>query len=111
MKAVVWLGDSLKAVRAFPDDAKSEAGYQLNKVQEGEDPSDWKPMITVGAGVREIRIKEDSGAFRVLYVAKFEDAVYVLHAFQKKTQKTRKQDIDLASERYKALLVELGEGQ
>jgi len=78
-------------------------------VQEGSDPDDWKPMNTVGPGVREIRIREKDGAFRILYVAKFEDAVYVLHCFQKKTQKTSSEDIALASRRYKELVKELSQ--
>jgi phage-related protein len=77
-------------------------------LQRGREPDDWKPMNTVGPGVREIRIRDATGAFRVLYVAKFEDAVYVLHCFQKKTQKTRKGDLDLAGQRYRDLLKELG---
>jgi phage-related protein len=76
-------------------------------VQEGCDPDDWKPMNTVGRGVREIRIREKDGAFRVIYVAKFEDVIYVLHCFQKKTQKTSPENIALATRRYKDLIREL----
>ena len=101
MKELVFLGDSLEQLRDFPETARKEAGVQLHKVQQGIEPSDWKPMTTVGQGVREIRIRDEAGAFRVLYVAKIEDAVYVLHAFQKKTQKTRKEDIELAARRYR----------
>lgn len=100
-----WLGNSLDAVKDFSDDAKREAGHQLGRVQEGHEPSDWKPMETVGAGVREIRIRVDK-AYRVLYVAKFSEAIYVLHAFEKKTPKTSKSDIELASNRYRQLVNE-----
>jgi phage-related protein len=86
MKRVEFLGDALVELRKFPEAARKEAGVQLHKVQMGLDPSDWKPMATVGAGVREIRIRDEAGAFRVLYVANVGDAVYVPHAFQKKTQ-------------------------
>lgn len=103
MKPILWMGDSLKAMTAFPPDAKREAGHQLWTVQQGDDPSDWKPMTGIGAGVREIRIRTES-AYRVVYVAKFEEAVYVLHAFVKKTQRTAKADIDLAERRYRDLL-------
>ena len=102
MKPVVWLGDSLRRVREFAPEARHEAGGQLGLVQAGEEPSDWKPMPSVGLGVNEIRVRI-GGAFRVIYVAKFADAVYVLHAFQKKTQQTRKEDIALAVARYKQL--------
>jgi phage-related protein len=78
-----------------------------DRVQRGRDPDDWKPMNNVGQGVKEIRIRDAAGAFRVMYVAKFADAVYVLHCFQKKTQKTRKADLDLAGQRYRELLKEL----
>ncbi|WP_082308251.1 type II toxin-antitoxin system RelE/ParE family toxin [Achromobacter sp. DMS1] len=106
-KPVEFLGTSLDDLRAFPPSAKREAGYQIDQVQNGLDPDDWKPMNTVGQGVREIRVRDSDGAFRVIYVAKFADAVYVIHCFQKKTQKTNKADIDLASKRYRDLLQEL----
>lgn len=102
MKPIAFLGDSLDRLRDFPEDARSQAGHQLNEVQNGIDPDDWKPMKTVGPGVREIRIREDSGAFRVIYVATLPDAVLVLHAFQKKTQATPRRDIDLAASRLRA---------
>lgn len=97
MKQIAFVGDSLACLRDFPDDARSTAGYQLREVQKGSDPSDWKPMTTIGSGVREIRIREASGAFRIIYVASIGDQVVVLHAFQKKTQKTPQKDIDLAA--------------
>jgi Phage-related protein len=106
-KPVEFLGSSLDDLRAFPPSAKREAGHQIDQVQNGWDPDDWKPMNTVGQGVREIRVRESAGAFRVVYVAKFADAVYVIHCFQKKTEKTNKADIDLASKRYWDLLQEL----
>jgi len=102
-KQLRWLGDSLEEVKAFSDDAKRSAGHQLGLVQAGLEPLDWKPMESVGAGVKEIRIRVET-SYRVLYVAKFNEAVYVLHAFVKKTQKTSKRDIDLFAERYKALV-------
>jgi phage-related protein len=82
-------------------------GYQLDRVQNGLSPHDWKPMPDIGSGVREIRIRDESGAFRVIYVAKFANAVYVLHCFQKKTQKTNKTDLDLAIKRYGDLVKEI----
>ena len=102
-KQLRWLGDSIDEVKAFSDEAKRSAGHQLGLAQAGLDPLDWKPMETVGAGVKEIRIRVET-SYRVLYVAKFSEAVYVLHAFVKKTQKTSKKDLDLATERYKALI-------
>jgi phage-related protein len=81
----------------------------LDQVQHGREPDDWKPMNTVGQGVKEIRIRDEAGAFRVLYVAKFADAVYVLHCFQKKTEKTSKADLELAAKRYRELLKERGQ--
>ena len=106
-KPVEFRGSSLDDLRAFPLPARREAGHQLDQVQNGQEPDDWKPMNTVGQGVKEIRIRDASGAFRVIYVAKFADAVYVLHCFQKKTEKTSKSDLDLASKRYRDLLKEL----
>ena len=106
MKPVKWIGSSKRDIAEFPIDARREAGNQLFLVQTGLEPRDWKPMPTVGAGVNEIRVQAD-GQWRVLYVAKFAGAVYVLHAFGKKTQRTAKADIDLAAKRYSELLSEL----
>jgi phage-related protein len=106
-KLVRFLGTTLDDLRAFPASARRDAGYQLDKVQNGLDPTDWKPMNTIGQGVREIRIRDADGAFRVVYVAKFAEAVYILHCFQKKTQTTSRTDLDLAARRYRDLMKEL----
>jgi phage-related protein len=103
MKRLEFLGDSLERLRQFPYSARKEAGVQPYKAQQGFDPSDWKPMTTVGPGVREIRIRDDAGAFRVIYVARIKEAVMVLHVFQKKDQKTLKRDIDLAIARFRQI--------
>jgi phage-related protein len=103
-KQIRWVGSSYDDVLAFPKDARKEAGFQLGKVQAGLDPTDWKPFDSVGAGTREIRIREASGVYRVMYVAKFEEAIYVLHCFWKKTQATSKQDKAVAAARYLAVV-------
>jgi len=103
-KPVEFRGSALDDLRAFPEAARREAGYQLDRLQHGLTPDDWKPIPTVGAGVQEIRIQDAAGAFRVIYVAKLADAVYVLHCFQKKTQKTAKGDLELAAKRYRDLM-------
>ena len=95
MKAITFLGNSKSDLLSFPATARREAGYQLHRIQEGLDPLDWKPMSSIGSGVREVRINSE-GAYRIIYVAKYEDSVYVLHSFRKKSQKTRKSDIDVA---------------
>jgi len=106
-KRVVWMGDSLAQVREFSAPARQDAGYQLDRVQRGLDPRDWRPMKSVGPGAAEIRVHA-GGEFRVVYLAKFRDAVYVLHAFSKKTQKTPLRDVVLARERYRILLQQEG---
>ena len=106
-KGISFRGSALDDLRNFPHTARREAGYQLDRVQGGEAPTDWKPMPTIGHGVQEIRIRDEAGAFRVVYVAKFAEAVFVLHCFQKKTQKTSKADLDLAGKRYSDLVKEL----
>ncbi|WJF91450.1 type II toxin-antitoxin system RelE/ParE family toxin [Paraburkholderia bonniea] len=103
-KEVRWLGSSYRDLLAFPDEPRREAGFQLSKIQAGLDPDDWKPFHAAGPGTREIRIRESPGIFRVIYVAKFVEAVYVLHCFQKKTQTTSKQDKDIAEARYRAII-------
>ena len=103
-KEIRWVGSAYEDLLSFPDDARRQAGFQLGKVQAGVEPDNWKPFDGVGAGTREIRIRDESGAFRVLYVAKFEEAVYVLHCFQKKTQATSRKDKDIAETRYRAVV-------
>ena len=102
-KPLQWLGASRNDVRAFPRDAKKLTGVQLRRVQQGLDPLDWKPMPTVGPGVREIRV-HTALEHRVLYVAKFVEAVYVLHAFEKRSRKTAIRDVELARQRFRALV-------
>jgi phage-related protein len=104
MKPLKFLGDSLEQIRGFPGAAQSIAGFQLDRVQRGIEPEDWKPMPTIGVGVRELRIREPSGAFRIVYLATLPNAVYVLHAFRKKTQKTEKREVELASVRLRDLM-------
>jgi len=106
-KPVEFRGSALDDLRAFPAPVRREAGYQIDQVQHGQMPDDWKPMPTIGQGVREIRIRDATGAFCVVYVAKFADAVYGLHCFQKKTPKISKPDLELAASRYRDLLKEL----
>ena len=99
-----FIGSSLDDLRKFPRLVRGVAGAELRRVQRGEKPLHGRSMKTIGAGAFEIKIKDRQGAFRVLYVAKFEEAVYVLHAFQKKSQKTSKKDIALGQQRYKDML-------
>ena len=103
MKPIEWMGDSLARLREFPRPAMREAGHQLELVQDGREPNDWKPMSTIGTGVNELRVRA-GGAFRVIYVAKFAEAVYVLHAFEKKSRRTALLDIELARSRYRNLI-------
>jgi len=105
MKPVAWVGDSLHRLREFPPEAMHDLGYQLELVQCGLEPRDWKPMPSIGAGVSEIRAQA-GGAFRLIYLARLPEAIYVLHAFQKKTRKTAKADIELARRRLRAILAE-----
>ena len=100
---MIWLGDSREKIRAFPEDVRMIAGFQIWRVQRGQEPNDWKPMPSVGLGVQEIRIR--TGAeHRVLYVARFAEAIYVLHAFEKRTRRTPKDALDLAGQRLRALI-------
>ena len=103
MKPIDFQGNSKQVISDFPDGPKEDIGYQLYKVQIGEEPDGWAPMKTVGPGTREITVQDKDGWYRVFYVAKFEEAIYVLHAFQKKTNKTPPGEIEVARKRYKAL--------
>lgn len=104
MKPVQFLGNSLQCLRDFPADARHDAGYQLDKLQRGLQPDDFKPMPIIGKGVQEIRIREESGIYRMIYTARLPEAVIVLHAFEKKTQRTSKRDIELAKDRLSELM-------
>ena len=104
-KALRWLGGSRHRLCEFPEAARRRAGFELWEAQQGKEPSDWKAMPSVGAGVNEIRV-HTKGEHRVMYIAKFIEAVYALHAFEKKTQRTVQHDIDLARARYRALIEE-----
>jgi phage-related protein len=102
MKEAIFLGSSREDLRDFPDEARHEAGDQLRLVQLGIDPTHWKPMQSIGPGVREVRVNT-GGAFRIIYLATRPEGVYVLHCFQKKTQKTAPLDIELARQRFKKI--------
>ncbi len=103
-KPVMFMGDSLTQIKSFSASTRKEAGVEIHKLQQGINPSDWKPMQSIGAGVQEIRIRDEFGAFRIIYTVRIQNAVYVLHAFQKKTQKTLKHDLDIASLRLRQIL-------
>ncbi len=108
-KPIDWRGSSLRDIKddeIFTPNARREAGHQLGRIQAGLDPDDWKPFDVVGAGTKEVRINLEDGWFRVMYVAKFHEAVYVLHCFKKKTRATSKHDKDIATARYKAVIQE-----
>lgn len=104
MKPVFFIGNALDAVRAFPDGARREMGFQIDRLQRGLAPDDWKPMKTIGPGVREIRVRDATGAYRAIYIAALADAVYILHAFQKKSAATSKRDLELAAARFGDLM-------
>ena len=105
MRPLRFLGDSRKCLRDFPEGARQDAGYQLDKVQRGDQPDDFKPMPSIGKGAEEIRVLDSSGAYRVIYLARRTEAVYVLHAFHKKTQATPRKDLEIAKGRFRQLLV------
>lgn len=104
MKVIRFLGDSRKMLKVFPKEVRQQAGYQLELIQTGLPAADFKPMRVIGAGVEEIRISDGSGTYRVVYTARLAEAVYVLHAFQKKTRATSQRDIEIARERYRQLI-------
>jgi phage-related protein len=107
MKPVTFLGDSLKIIREFPKTAKGRIGRELDRLERGMQPADFKPMPTIGRGVEELRVRDERrNAYRVIYIARFEESVYVLHAFVKTTRTTPKRDLDLAKTRLQALLGE-----
>ena len=104
MKPVHFVGTSREDLRELPETVQETAGFQLFKIQQGKEPDDWKPMTTVGPGVQELRVRDESGIYRMFYVAKFQEAVYVLHVFEKRSQKTARPDIELGKNRYADLL-------
>lgn len=103
-KEIRWAGSSYQDILKFPTEPRKEAGFQLGKVQAGLEPDNWKPFDDVGAGTKEIPIRDAAGIYRVMYVAKFEEAIYILHCFQKKTEATTKHDKEIAAARYRAII-------
>lgn len=103
MKSLIWCGSTRRDLAAFPQGVRHAAGFQLELLQRGLDPDDWKPMKTIGVGVREIRIREQHGAWRVIYLCNRPEGIYVLHAFQKKSARTSPKDIELATRRFQAI--------
>lgn len=101
-----FVGSARDDLKLFPTSARRDAGFQIDKLQIGLDPDDWKPMSSTGPGAREIRVRELDGAFRVIYVAKFDEAVFILHCFRKKTERTSRKDLACAAARYKDMLKE-----
>jgi len=97
------MGSSREDVRRFPEAVQDSLGFELYRVQCGLDPKDWKPMTSVGTGVKEIRVRDEAGIFRVVYLAARPEGVYVLHCFQKKTPKTSRSDLELAVKRLKLI--------
>lgn len=103
MKPVFWMGNSRQRLARFPQPTQRAIGAELRRVQSGLDPANWKPMARIGAGAREIRVRDAAGAWRLIYVARLADIVYVLHVFQKKSAATAKPDIELATRRYRMI--------
>jgi phage-related protein len=103
VKPVVWMGGSREDLRQFPETVQDSLGFELYRVQCGFDPKDWKPMTTVAAGVREIRVRDEAGIFRMIYLATRPEGVYVLHCFQKKAQRTSRLDLEIATKRFKSI--------
>lgn len=102
-KPIIFIGRSREEIRDFPNDVRNDAGFNLYLIQNGGNPSDWKPLKSVGRGVREIRLWDDSGTYRVIYVANLKDAVYVLGAFKKTTEKTESIHLSLIKKRFKQI--------
>lgn len=103
LKAVIWMGGTREDLKLFPEEAQNSLGFELYRVQCGLEPKDWKPMASVGTGVNEIRVRDEAGAFRMIYLAKRPEGVYVLHCFQKKMPRTSRSDLELATKRLKMI--------
>lgn len=102
-KPIYWIGTSREDISRFPEEAKRKAGFQLRAIQKGENPRDFKPISIIGKGREEIRIWIGE-TYRIFYVARFQEGIYVLHAFEKKPQKTSKKDIELGQKRYQQMI-------
>jgi len=104
LRPIAWMGSAFNDLLRFPEEIRKDAGYQLHRLQAGLEAADWKPMSEIGKGVSEIRLRGHSGAYRILYLARYEDAVYVLHSFNKKTPRTSVHDKHIAKARFQAVL-------
>ncbi len=104
LRSLVWMGDSLSNIRAFPPEVRTAVGYALQLVQAGETPISAKPFKGIASGVYEIVKRYDTDTYRAIYVFKIGEKIYILHAFQKKSKqgiKTPQSDVDLIKQRYK----------
>lgn len=106
LKPIVWIGSSFDDLRSFPEDIRKTAGFQLHRLQAGLEAADWKPMPEIGRGVEEVRLRYESGAYRIIYIARYANAVYVPHCFNKKTKRTSEHDKHIAKVRYRTALQE-----
>lgn len=104
MRPIAWMGSAFDDLLGFPEEIRRDAGYQLHRLQAGLEAADWKPISEIGKGVAEIRLRGDTGAYRIIYLARYEDAVYVLHCFKKKTQRISGHDKYIAKARFQAVL-------
>ena len=103
MKKIIWLATTHSTIKEYPDNVRREIGYNLSKIQHGLDPADWKPMTGIGQGIKEIRIHAEN-EYRILYLTKFQEAIYVLHTFVKKTQQTSQKELNIGRKRYIEML-------
>lgn len=106
LRPIAWAGSSFDDLLSFPEAVRREAGYQLHRLQAGLEAADWKPMTEIGRGVEEVRLRGSSGAYRILYIARFEQAVYILHCFVKKSRRTSEYDKRIAKARFQSVLEE-----
>ncbi len=111
LRPIAWVGSAFDDLLCFPEKVRREAGYQLHRLQAGLEAADWKPMTEIGRGVEEVRLRSSSGAYRILYLARFEEAVYILHCFIKKSRRTSEHDKRIAKARFQSVMEELRSGK
>jgi len=104
---VVWEGDSLEVIRRFPGPARQDLGAELRRLQTGDRPLNSRPMPSIGARVYELKEQDERAWYRVIYLAKIENRIYILHCFEKKSAKTGKSNLALAKARLKRVSARL----
>ena len=108
---VAWEGDSREVLQSFPEGVRQNLGFQLWQLQQGERPSDYRPLASIGAGVYELRDQDERAWYRLIYLSRIKATIHVLHCFEKKSREMPRREFERARRRFKIVKARLAEGK